>query len=254
MYGWRGRIGLLTPHDNTTMECEITKIVPEGVSVHTSRMECHPGISIDELRSLSYEKAIEIVFPIAEEATRLVSSAGVDVIVYGTTDMSHLKGKKWNEDLTNQLEKISKRKIVTASTAVEEGLRELEMKRISLVTPYTIETTNMEIEWLESLGFDVVHYSIHHLEDQQSNIHRGKVHPELLYLTAKKIFKSNVDGVFISCTNLRTFEIIEIIEKDFGKPVVTSNQACLWAALQKLNIKEPIINYGNLLKSLSEYD
>ena len=38
MYGWRGRIGLLVPSINTTMETEFWRIAPEGVSVHTARI------------------------------------------------------------------------------------------------------------------------------------------------------------------------------------------------------------------------
>src|SRR5437868_106181 len=38
MYGWRGRIGLLVPSINTTMEPELWSIAPQGVSVHTARI------------------------------------------------------------------------------------------------------------------------------------------------------------------------------------------------------------------------
>jgi len=38
MYGWKGRIGLLLPHRNTTIEPEFQKMCPEGVSIHAARM------------------------------------------------------------------------------------------------------------------------------------------------------------------------------------------------------------------------
>ncbi|HEC86914.1 MAG TPA: maleate cis-trans isomerase, partial [Thermoplasmatales archaeon] len=55
------------------------------------------------------------------------------------------------------------------------------------------------------------------------------------------------DAIFISCTNLRTFEIIESLEKELETHVVTSNQASLWLALRKLGIEEKIPKLGKLL-------
>ena len=249
MYGWRGRIGILTPCSNTTMECEFHKIAPEGVSIHTARLEPLPNITQDELRVMSYEMAAQIVFPPAEKAAQLVSSAGTSVIIYGTTSSSHLKGHGWNQDLTHRLEKTSKVKVVTASTAVEDALIELEINRLVLITPYTIKTTENEKEWLENRGFDVVNTGIHHLEDN-TNVKIEKVHPELLYPTIKEAYRSNIDGVLISCTNLRSIEIIEILESDLGIPIISSNQACIWAGLKSIGIKEQINGYGKLIVTL----
>jgi maleate isomerase len=46
--------------------------------------------------------------------------------------------------------------------------------------------------------------------------------------------------VFVSCTNYRTFEVIERLEADLGKPVVTSNQATLWDALRTLGVDDDL--------------
>ena len=64
---------------------------------------------------------------------------------------------------------------------------------------------------------------------------------------AKAMFMEEADAVFISCTNFRTFEIIESLEQDLGIPVVTSNQASLWLALRELDVMEKIPWLGKLL-------
>ena len=58
----------------------------------------------------------------------------------------------------------------------------------------------------------------------------------------------DADGILISCGNLRTFEAIEPLEKDFGLPVVTSNQAGLWQALRMAGIEDKLPNLGRLLR------
>jgi maleate cis-trans isomerase len=55
------------------------------------------------------------------------------------------------------------------------------------------------------------------------------------------------DGVFISCTGLDAMDIIEPLEQDLGKPVVTSNQASYWLAFKMARMGEPIYGYGKLL-------
>jgi len=47
------------------------------------------------------------------------------------------------------------------------------------------------------------------------------------------------DAYFISCANIQSMDVIDELETKLGKPVVTSNQAALWAALRALGISAP---------------
>ncbi len=53
--------------------------------------------------------------------------------------------------------------------------------------------------------------------------------------------------VFISCTNLASLGVIQRLEDELGKPVITSNQACFWACLRRLGLRDPVQGYGRLL-------
>jgi maleate isomerase len=65
---------------------------------------------------------------------------------------------------------------------------------------------------------------------------------------AQKVNGHDNEAIFISCTNFRAIEIIERLERDTGKAVVSSNQATLWYALRKLRIKDRITAFGRLLE------
>jgi maleate cis-trans isomerase len=67
-----------------------------------------------------------------------------------------------------------------------------------------------------------------------------------MYKLSRKANTDDADAMFISCTGLHVMDIIEILERDLGKPVVTSNQVTLWAALKKLGIHERIEGLGKL--------
>jgi maleate cis-trans isomerase len=76
----------------------------------------------------------------------------------------------------------------------------------------------------------------------------GRLCPEDAYKIAKEVDSKANDAVFISCTNFRTIEIIELLEKEIGKPVITSNQATMWHALRKLGISDNLHGYGMLFE------
>jgi maleate isomerase len=62
----------------------------------------------------------------------------------------------------------------------------------------------------------------------------------------QKIAGPDVDGIFIPCTAVRTFEAIEPLEKITGKPVITANQATMWR-VQRLASKSADIAGGGRL-------
>lgn len=59
----------------------------------------------------------------------------------------------------------------------------------------------------------------------------------------------DAEGVFISCTNFRTLEVVARLEKELQKPVVSSNTATFWALMRmrKIDLKKGLKRYGQLL-------
>ena len=76
---------------------------------------------------------------------------------------------------------------------------------------------------------------------------RSEIMPENTYRLAREIDTPKAEGIFISCTNLRTIEIIETLEQDVKKPVISSNQATFWKLMRLAGVGSPIKGYGRLL-------
>ena len=76
MYGWRGRLGLILPCVNTTMEPEFNKVLPEGISCHASRVVVDGKFDIPSLVEMANgtERA-------AEELKSVADVIGMDVLV-----------------------------------------------------------------------------------------------------------------------------------------------------------------------------
>lgn len=233
-YGWRGRIGLLVPSSNTTMEAEFWKMAPEGVSIHVARMRLteHTIKSNIEMEKDSIKAAKDL------------STANVNVLVYGCTSGSFIGGPKWEEELTQKLQSETGLPVVTTSRAVVNALKTFNAKKIAVATPYPDEINQKEHEFLEALGFKILKMKGLGIIE---NIKVGLQTPDVAYKLAKEVFTKEVDAIFISCTNFRTIEIIDLLEEDLNKPVVTSSQASMWAALKELRVKESFTRYGRLL-------
>ena len=235
MYGWRGRIGLIVPSSNTTMEMELHEALPEGVSLHTARMPLK-GVTEEELLKMS---------ALAVESAKLLKDADVHLILYGCTSGSFIGGENFENELEEKIEDEVKIPVVTTSSAILAALNALEAQQILVLTPYTEEINKREREFLEANEFEVLDIRGMGIVE---NTKIGRLEPYEAYRLAKAMFTEEADALFISCTNFRTFEIIEALEDDLGVPVVTSNQASLWYALRELEINESILGLGTLLR------
>ncbi|MFQ6052736.1 MAG: aspartate/glutamate racemase family protein [Candidatus Bathyarchaeia archaeon] len=233
-YGPLRRIGLLVPSSNTTMEPEFYRMAPGGVSVHTARMR---------LEEVTPEGLVEM----AEDAGRgagLLATAEVDVIVYGCTTGSLVGGVEWEERLVGRIERETRIPTLSTSRAVVEALRALDVGRVAVATPYTDRLNRLEAAFLESHGIEVSAIRglglVRNLSIGRTG---GAAVEELVGAVA-----GESEAVFISCTNLPTMDLIEPLEDRLRRPVVTSNQASLWAALRGCGIG-PVEGYGSLLRS-----
>lgn len=235
-YGWRGRIGLISPSTNTTLEPEFWRLAPEGVSIHTARV-----YQAGPQEPSTYRRMAD---DIATAAT-LLATAEVDVIAFGCTSCTYFVPPE--EIRATMAEKAHCPTVLTAD-AVVDALRALNVRKVALASPRTEFVTERELKFLASSGFEVVasrSLGLGSTEEERRYI--GRVPTETLYRLALSVNRSEADAVFVTCTQLPTLPMIERLEKELGKPVVTSNQATFWRCLQHIGFAGSIKGYGRLL-------
>lgn len=238
-HGWRARIGVIVPSVNAVLEPDFYDMAPQGVSVHASRLM--RGKVLKPTLEDEFKMNLEIERAAAELAT---TEAGV--ILYGCTGGSLLEGVGYDKEIIDRIEKQTNIRATTTSTAMIRALKELDIKKLAVATPYPSWLNDKEREFLEGNGFEVV--NIEGLGLTNSTEHHTCT-PAETYRFVKQVDSRQADGIFISCTNFPVIEIIEPLEHDLGKPVVTSNQASMWEALRMVRVREPIRGYGILLES-----
>jgi maleate isomerase len=120
----------------------------------------------------------------------------------------------------------------------------LGAKRVALVTPYPENLNALLPAFFSAGGFEVTAVAGTPVRDVAAV--RG-LSPDQIFRTARTLAAEDVDAVCLLATDMHTFPIIEKLERDRGRPVLTSNQALLWASLRALGVSEPIGGLGKLM-------
>jgi maleate cis-trans isomerase len=240
MYGWRGRIGLLVPSINTTMETEFWRIAPEGVSVHSARISGGRHGTPEELRSM--ESA-------SKAAARDVAMVEPDVVAYGCTSGSFFEGPEWNRKICEQLSEITGAPTVTTAGAMAACLMAGGHRKVDIVTPY-VELTNERLkQFLRAHGIEVSRLGTFDMLDMFDH---AKIQPEEIYQKVKETNSADTEAIFVACTLLRALEVVDMLERDVGKPVYSAVQATAWQAYAEMGVDPGIRHCGSLLRKLSE--
>jgi maleate isomerase len=236
MHGWRARIGILVVASDVTCESELYRIVPEGVSIHTSRMTFPGAVTPEALEKLADE---------ALRGTELLIPACIDTVTFCCTSGSFIKGAGYDRQIINTIKsRFPEVTATTTSTAVSAALEKLNVRKAAVATPYIHSVNEALKDYLEAEGISIVNIEgLGILEDQETN----NLSPEATYRLASRVDVPEAEAIFISCTSLRSIEVIQTLETDLGKPVFSSNTATIWDALRKSGVCEPIMGYGKLL-------
>lgn len=230
------RIGLIIPSSNRLAEPQFQRHAPPGVGVHVTRLRM-TGM---------WHRPLAELEPALAEAAAALGDTRPGVIVFHCTANSMEGGLDGEARVREIVERASGCPAMTTGRAILEALAELRIKRPVLISPYAAATNQHEIRFLREAGVDVVH-------DLGLGLPGGgdeytAVTPERWTAIALENRRAEADGYFLSCTNTTMIEAIEALETSLDRPVVTSNQAALWAALRRLEMARPIAGLGRLFR------
>ncbi|MER9032266.1 hypothetical protein [Mesorhizobium sp. M0674] len=228
-------IGLLNLSPDVVTERELRRMVPDS-DVHfvSTRMKHHSPTTIENLHAHVHE--------IAKAGELFDSNTKVNVFIYSCTSGSAVIS---HERLENELRQTAPgASLTTPMTGALRAFGELGVKNVAMVSPYHDDVGEIMVSCLGKSGVSVCSSSSFYFDmDYDVN----SVSPQCLFEAACSTDRIDADAVFIPCTSFRTSSIIDRLEAQLGKPVVTAHQAMLWDALRLARYQKPISGYGKLL-------
>ena len=238
MIGWRARLGFLVPPGNPTVETEMIELAPKGVSVHFQRMVARGAPGAPDGQTERNQMMLDQI----DESIEMLALVQPDVIVLAHTASSYHLGREREADLLGRLSAATGTRVTTAFASVAAALQRLGARRIALGAPYARETMLQGKAHLETHGFEVVSFDnlpgVTNIYDETA---------ERAYRLARSIDSAAAQAVFLTGTGLPTLPVLQALEEDLRKPVISSASAMMWHALRLAGVREIIPGYGRLL-------
>ena len=238
MFGYRARIGFISPSVIELRAYDFYRIVPKGVGMIA--VTC----MVEGWKEEAYKKTLAKVEACARELRR----RDCDFVVHAGTPLVLSQEKGYESRLITTLQQITGVPCTTAIVAAMEAFKDLSASRLAIVDPYPADLNDQMTKYLGEWGFEVAALvSLGTAFTKSSVASVGDI-----YKAARRAAKEarNVEAIFIPCTNFPVVDVIEDIETDTGLPVIANITSQLYAAFKAIGIREQIKGYGKLLRLL----
>lgn len=228
--------GMLVPSTNTTNEIEYCRLAPE-LQVHTGRLGKGHG-------NTPFSSPLEA--DVAYQA-KLLSDARVEVIMLAQTSAS-LFADDYDAVTVKRMTDASGVPSLTSAQAIGRALKALGASRIAMATPYSEEVIGLARRYYESKhGIGTVAWESLGASDAYAI---GKMDAGMAEAAFRRIDRPDVDALVVPGGNFPTMDCIAGWERTFGKPVITTNQAALWAVIKTMKFDLLLPGKGRLLEQL----
>lgn len=241
------RVGQIVPSSNITMETEIPAMLrrretvyPERFTFHSSRMRMKK-VTAEELKAMDHDSL---------RCAKELSDADVDVMGYACLVAIMSQGSGYHRISKANLENATAEEnksipIVSSAGALVEGLKEMGVKRVSLLMPYMKPLAAKVTEYIENEGFEVHDSLALEIEDNLAVAARD---PLALVEDVKRLDTTGVDAVVLSaCVQMPSLEALAIVEKQLGISVTSAAACTVRAMLKKMKLAPFVPDAGAVL-------
>lgn len=232
VYGAKGRIGLIVPANNSVIEPEFWSVLPQGFSVHATRILAKGDLTPEAIRRMERD---------TDAAVEQIAATGVDVIAYCDMVTTFVMQAQWNESSMRRFAQATGVPCISAWTALRDALAKLGARRLAIGTPYPAAIHALVPAFFQGKEFEV---TSHGTLDILSMREVPTVDASRLNAFIKKLNPGNAEALVLLATDLPSFSSIASLEAQYGIPVLTSNQTLLWRALSGLG--GSVANLGRL--------
>ena len=214
-------VGLMVPSNNTTMEGELLAWLPAGSTVVTVKIPRGPGLLTAETIPAYRDSAVAL----ARQHLR----QGIDLIAYGCTAAGFILGPSGDAELCAMLTDATGLPVVTTACAMVSALRHDQARRVAVVTPYQDSVNAQLTAFLRHGGIEVVRLETFRAPDVAA---LGRITAAEVRELARATMGRDCDALFIGCSQLPTYAILDDLREEFGRPAWSSIRATAWDAVR----------------------
>ncbi len=237
----RARIGVLVPFTNTNLEADLMMLSPPGVSFHFARLGGYDVDAIPDEQQMAGLGTSSL-----NEPLRLIAGVRPDVVLYGCTSATLTHGPSFDRELAARIRADTGAPTVTAAGALVHCLQALGARRIGFASPYVGAINEQATAFLAEAGIETLARA--EIGRPLDNYGQGELTPDEVFALGRRADHPRAEAIVLSCTDMRSVETIKHLEATLNKPVVASNQAMLFEALQAIGLEAAEVNCGRLFR------
>ncbi len=254
-WGWQARIGMFIVSSEAVPEAEWWAMLPPNVSVHAARVTARAPWA----RWRDDRAGVELEDDLAR-GCRQFATMRLSAVVVGHSSSSILGGKGWDEAVVAHLSALfgAGTRVTTNGLDCLAALGASEIRRPFLVLPpwFTDQAVAAGVRYFADQGVTLAGHYRFDPGRKWRDVPPGDLYGqgmgfeqeiEPLYAQIKAACPAEADGVLIAGTGFRCVGILDALERDLRRPVVSANQASLWRCLRMSGVHTPISGYGSLL-------
>lgn len=212
----RPTLGLIVLQTDETIEPDFRRLLPATVNLYVSRVPSGLEVSRETLG------AMERHLPAA--AALLPGAARFDAIGYGCTSGTSVIGAARVAELIR--EGAGTEAVTEPVSALIAATRHLGVKRLGFLSPYVEAVSSVLCDLLRTSGLEIPTFGSFNVAEEAKVV---RIAPQSVIDAATSLAdQADIDAIFLSCTNLRSLDVIEPIEERIGIPVLSSNQVLAW--------------------------
>jgi maleate isomerase len=230
----RARVGFIIPSSNRMVEPQMQQFLPAGVIPHFARI----GMTN------RHKAPLDQLLPRITHAAELLADAKCNVVALQCTGTSMSGGVDMERHVVAEIARVAGRPALSTASALNAAFAALGAKRLVFISETKQEEHNQKLLYLREAGYELV-------ADRAASLGGTDAYcstpPRFWYDLASSLRNDAADAYFLSCANIRSIDVIEDLERELLKPVVTSNQAAIWYSLRAIGIGDHIPALGTLL-------
>ena len=230
------RIGLIALGSDFRIEKDFNNVIyGKNIDLYVNRIHCYNPLTNETLAKMADD--------ITEVTNDILPDQKIDCVAYGCTSGTVAAGYEVIKTKINAAKPEAK--VTTPITSAIKALKKLNIKKISVFTPYTKTINDTVLNYFKDQNITVSSLTYF---DIASDLDIGKVEEEHLFDVLSKIDLSESEALFVSCTALPVLSIIDKLEKELNKVVLSSNQTLIWDALNLVGNKNIVKGYGKIFE------
>jgi maleate isomerase len=230
----RYRVGLIVLSTDHTTEQDLYNMRPsDEVAIYANRIPyANPGTPENLRRTQPF---------LTEAAKEILPDESLDAIMYSCTSASAIIG---DDAVRNSLQLAKPNApCITPTSGALAAFKALDIRTVSILAPYSYEVSSALVDYFSQLGLEIVNIRYLNITDDREI---ARLLPKTIFQASLEAINKKSQALFLACTAMRSVTVLQSIEDQIGKPVVSSNQSMFWHALRCAGYREKIDGYGKL--------